>query len=268
MGKKKESTQEYKDAMSSYNQLNEQYQKLADQYTGNAGYQNSLNQASQGAGIIAQNQAAQTQTSARNAGMNKAQAAAMGANTINSTYGNNFANQQQNAMNSGLNALSARNTAAQNYLGAATTEGNEENNRYGRKSQAIQNWTNPLGSALSTAGSVATSVASMSDERCKVSEETPKDISKCLADIDAYIFKYKNKPQEEKPCLTDDSLHIGVMAQELEQNPVLKDVVHETEDGLKTVDTQSLTMTNTALLSDLAKRLERLEQIFPMAKGE
>lgn len=269
MGKKKQSTAEYKSAMANYNRLNKQYEELINKYTGNEGYDNSIQQAVKGAGVMAQNQAAQTQSAARNAGMNKAQAAAMGASGINANYANNFNTQQTNALNSGVNALNTTQQAGSNYLNYANTEANEENARWDRKNAQWNVFSNSLGSIGQGVGSGLTGAAAMfSDERCKVAKETPKDISKCLSDIDAYIFKYKNKAQEEAPEYCDDNLHIGVMAQELEENPVLKDVIHETEDGIKTVDTASLTMSNTALLADIAKRLERLEELFPIGKGE
>ena len=72
-----------------------------NQYTGNTGYQNALQQAKQGAAMTAGLAGQQSQQAARNAGMSKAQAAMMGANTAASAYGNNFANQQNMATNAG-----------------------------------------------------------------------------------------------------------------------------------------------------------------------
>ena len=76
--------------------------------------------------------------------------------------------------------------------------------------------------------------------------------------------------QEEAPELADNKTHLGVMAQEMEQNPVLENAVEETEEGTKVVDVKTLTMDNTALLADLAKRFnaleERLNELFPLGK--
>lgn len=254
----------YTSAMDNYNRLNAQMEAQAKQYTGNAGYQNSLKQAALGAGQLASGMGAAIQNNARNAGMNKAQAAAMGANSMNNAYANNFQNQQNQAATQGQNAYSATNQIAGNNLQGANLESNEQQNRYQRA------WGN-LGNGLSMAGNAITAGTNMfSDERTKEAVETPKDISKCLEDIDTFLFKYKKSVQEETPELADDKTHLGVMAQEMEQNPVLENAVEETEEGTKVVDVKTLTMDNTALLADLAKRFnaleERLNELFPLGK--
>lgn len=254
----------YTSAMDNYNRLNAQMEAQAKQYTGNAGYQNSLKQAALGAGQLASGMGAAIQNNARNAGMNKAQAAAMGANSMNNAYANNFQNQQNQAATQGQNAYSATNQIAGNNLQGANTEAGEQQNRYQRA------WGN-LGNGLSMAGNAITAGTNMfSDERTKEAVETPKNISKCLEDIDTFLFKYKKSVQEEAPELADDKTHLGVMAQEMEQNPVLENAVEETEEGTKVVDVKTLTMDNTALLADLAKRFnaleERLNELFPLGK--
>lgn len=268
----------YTSAMDNYNRLNSQYEDLAKQYTGNEGYKNSLKQAALGAGQLASGMGAAIQNNARNAGLNKAQAAAMGANSMNSAYANQFNNQQNQAATQGQSALNATNQVAGNNLQGANMESQEKQNRFNRA------WGN-VGNGLSMAGAAIQSVPNMipgwnmasqavndigCDERLKDAEEAPKNISKCLEDIDAFLFKYKDSAQEEKPELTDDKTHLGVMAQKMETNPVLENAVEETEDGTKAVDVKTLTMDNTALLSDLAKRFnameERLNELFPLGK--
>ena len=56
----------------------------------------------------------------------------------------------------------------------------------------------------------------------------------------------------------DDKPHVGVMAQELEQNPVTAGTVHD-NNGVKTVDTRQLTLANTATLADIAREVEKLK---------
>lgn len=257
------SSADYTSAMNNYNRLNSQMEQQAKQYTGNAGYQNSLKQAALGAGNLTSGMGAAIQNNARNAGMNKAQAAAMGANSMNSAYANQFNNQQNQAATQGQNAINATGNIANNNLQGANMESNEQQNRYGRA------WGN-LGNAFTMGGAALQSMGSISDERCKDSVEAPKDISKCLEDIDAFLFRYKSDVQEDKPELTDDKAHLGVMAQEMEQNPILENAVDEAEDGTKVVDVKTLTMDNTALLSDLAKRFnaleDRLNELFPLGK--
>lgn len=267
------SSADYTSAMNNYNRLNSQYEKQMGQYTGNAGYRNSLVQAAKGAGSLASGMGAAIQNNARNAGMNKAQAAAMGAGGMNNAYANQFNNQQVQAATQGQNALNATSQVAGNNLQGANMESNEQQNRYQRA------WGN-LGNGLSMAGAGINAGTNMfqgmfqpkagSDEKLKDSVEAPKDISKCLSDIDAFLFRYTDKAKEEKPELTDEKEHLGLMAQDMEQNPVLENAVETQEDGTKAVDIKTLTMDNTALLSDLAKRFDalegRLNELFPLGK--
>ena len=123
--RKAASSQEYKNAFNAANESIGQTQNLADQYTGNAGYENTLQQAGRGAGAIA-NQAVGAATSgARNAGMSKAQAAAMGLQSGNQAYGNAFHNQQGVVQGMGQNAISAQQgitSARQGQAGQAASE--------------------------------------------------------------------------------------------------------------------------------------------------
>ena len=113
-----ESSPEYKNAFNAANQSIGQTQELANQYTGNAGYENSLAQAGKGAGLLA-NQAVGTATSgARASGMSKAQAAQMGLQNANNAYANAFQNQQNMAQGMGQNAVSAQ----QGQAGQAASE--------------------------------------------------------------------------------------------------------------------------------------------------
>lgn len=98
-----------------------------------------------------------------------------------------------------------------------------------------------------------------SDERTK--DYVPYDkekFSDAIANIDAYFFKYKEQFQD-KPGF-DDNEHVGVMAQELEENPVTKNSVIENENGIKMINTKELTLENTALLADIVRRLQALEE--------
>lgn len=120
-----ESSPEYKNAFNAANQSIGQTQELANQYTGNAGYENSLAQAGKGAGLLA-NQAVGTATSgARASGMSKAQAAQMGLQNANNAYANAFQNQQNMAQGMGQNAVSAQQgitSAQQGQTGQAASE--------------------------------------------------------------------------------------------------------------------------------------------------
>ena len=83
-----------------------------------------------------------------------------------------------------------------------------------------------------------------------------------MSKIDAYLFKYKPEVQEAYAgkYAIDDQEHIGVMAQELELTPLTRAVVKENEDGIKIIDTRQLTMTLTAVCSELAKEVQSLKE--------
>lgn len=120
----------------------------------------------------------------------------------------------------------------------------------------------------SVLGSVGGNI--ISDERLKELFKSDCDVVECFSKLNAYDFKYK--PQalklygEEKSV--DDGENVGVMAQELESNPITENVVSENEEGFKEIDTKKLTATNSAVLSDVCKRLLAIEQALGMTKGE
>lgn len=111
----------------------------------------------------------------------------------------------------------------------------------------------------------------MSDERCKELFGKDCDLLNVIADLDEYIYKYKDEAKEN-PALegkgVDDGTFVGPMAQDLAANPVTKDCVHEDpESGFLTVDTKHLSLTEMSLISMLAKRVEALEA-YIYKKGE
>src|SRR5574344_2036866 len=311
------------------------FNDASSKYTGNAGYQNSIEQASKGAGVSAEGSRQQAAQAARNAGLNKMGAAALGASQGANAYGNSFDNQQSQAASQGQAAVNA---AQQNYNNISS----ERQNQYNR------NWTT-AGNIMSTVGSGVGLAMLASDERLKnyynvskkihnrkvlsdmtakqsaavsyaqeasttpaeiekadkakeerakddedknkkralasklvsdskiskadyvapqnaLSDETQKtvygkndDITKDMAKINAYLFKYKPEAQAKFNGQhgVDGKEHIGVMAQELEKNPVTSSVVEtDPTSGFKMVDTDKLTMANTAAISELAKTLE------------
>ena len=97
-----------------------------------------------------------------------------------------------------------------------------------------------------------------SDRRAKIYEEASP--YKQYANLNSYLYKYKPEiVKKAKGKLgIDDKPHVGVMAQELEQNPVTAGTVHD-NNGVKTVDTRQLTLANTATLADIAREVEKLK---------
>lgn len=103
-----------------------------------------------------------------------------------------------------------------------------------------------------------------SDERLKNIFGDNEDIIKLFSKINAIEFKYNDKAHdipggEEKGI--DEDLHLGIKAQDLEKNPLTASAVSEDESGNKIVDTKELTMANSAVLSEICKRLEAIEKV-------
>ena len=132
------------------NTLNNQ-QGYNDQYTGNAGYTNSLAQGLKGAAVTAGQAGSLAQKSARMNGMSKGAASALGAEQAANAYSNNFANQQNTALNSGLNAVNANQALANQYSNLA---GQQYSNYATQRQQNIDLAGHILGAVGNTAGSI------------------------------------------------------------------------------------------------------------------
>lgn len=102
-----------------------------------------------------------------------------------------------------------------------------------------------------------------SDERLKRVCGDNADLINLFSKIGSYEFNYTDKARSLYPNgehHVDNKRHVGVMAQELEKNPATNAVINTDKNGYKTVDTVQLTLTNTAVLADVCRRLEALEQ--------
>ena len=102
----------------------------------------------------------------------------------------------------------------------------------------------------------------MSDENLK--EVNPDiDILDDYSKIDAYAYRYNNKAHQlygnEKAV--DDELHVGPMAQELASTDSTKAAVNKNADGYEEVDIRKLTLSNTAAISELVRKVESLEKM-------
>lgn len=137
--------------------------------------------------------------------------------------------------------------------------------------QTNNNNTEALGKAIANATSTVDSGqdtnegedTTVSDLRCKNIKEHPS-IVEAIAALNAYKFKYnekaKNIPNSESKGVDDDT-HVGVLAQELKDNPITETTVkRDPLSDYLTVDTKELTLTNTAILSELCKRVLQLER--------
>lgn len=103
-----------------------------------------------------------------------------------------------------------------------------------------------------------------SDERLKNIFGENEDAIKCFAKLDAIKFTYNDKAKEIHPNgenQVDDDIHYGVKAQDLEKNPLTRSAVSEDASGYKQVDPAELTMANSAVISEICKRIEILEKL-------
>ena len=104
-----------------------------------------------------------------------------------------------------------------------------------------------------------------SDERLKNIFGDNEDALKAFAKIDAIEFTYNDKAKEipggeEKGI--DDDVHYGVKAQDLAENPLTESAVKRDplSDYLE-IDTKELTTANTAIISELCKRILIIEKV-------
>ncbi|MCQ2587934.1 MAG: hypothetical protein MJ174_07450 [Treponema sp.] len=104
----------------------------------------------------------------------------------------------------------------------------------------------------------------MSNELIKNLFGDNTDIVNAFSKIDAIKFKYNEKAHSIAPNGEngiDADVHIGVKAQDLAKNPVTASTVIEDENGFLAVDTGELTLANSAVLSEICKRIEVIENI-------
>lgn len=96
------------------------------------------------------------------------------------------------------------------------------------------------------------------------------DIVKLFSQLNAYEFKYT--PEALKLYNgtkgVDEGTNYGVMAQELEKNPITENAVVEDENGYKNIEVGKLAAADTAVLSDVCKRLIAIEEKLGIRNGE
>lgn len=110
----------------------------------------------------------------------------------------------------------------------------------------------------------------VNNDRLKELFNGSEDIVAAFSKLNAYEFKYTPKALGlyEGTKGVDEGTNIGVMAQELEANPVTQNTVVEDENGYKNIEVGKLAAANAAVLSDVCKRLLAIEQKLGMREGE
>lgn len=108
-------------------------------------------------------------------------------------------------------------------------------------------------------------LGSLSDERLKRIFGDNEDAIKAFSKIDSIKFEYNDKAKELYPegeKNVDSDPHYGVKAQDLKSNPYTASTVQtDPNTGYLNVNTQELTMANSAVISDICKRLLAIENI-------
>lgn len=145
-----DSSPEYKNAFNQANESIGKQQTLANQYTGNEGYANSLEQAGIGAGKLANQAVGSAISGARASGMSKAQSAQMGLQSANQNYANAFQGQQGVAQGMGQNAISAQQGITGAYQGQAGQSASEKQAQYNRKKDTFTDITDRAGKLIGT----------------------------------------------------------------------------------------------------------------------
>ena len=115
------------------------------------------------------------------------------------------------------------------------------------------------------AGDMADAADAASDERLKNIFGDNEDAIKCFAKINAIKFTYNDKAKDipgGKDKGIDDDVHYGVKAQEIAENPLTASAVSKDpiSDYLQ-IDVKELATANTAIISEICKRILILEKI-------
>lgn len=144
----------------------------------------------------------------------------------------------------------------------STTDGNSNTSTVGQNPE--YKGASTIGGMDSVKGIVGTQMPIASDERLKRIFGDNEDAIDVFSKINAIEFEYNDKAKEIHPDgenNVDDDVHYGIKAQDLEKSPITSSVVSEDDYGYKQVNTDELTMVNSAVISDLCKRIKILESI-------
>lgn len=103
----------------------------------------------------------------------------------------------------------------------------------------------------------------MSDENLKEDIQKAGGVIPEFAEIDSFLYKYKPEAQEQYAGTgrVNNENNFGVMAQDLQQNPLTQATVVEDENGNLSVDGSRLATVNTAVISELCRKVMELENI-------
>ena len=131
--------------------------------------------------------------------------------------------------------------------------------------QNLMNTDNSDTGDMGDMGDMADAADTESDERLKNIFGDNEDAIKCFAKINAIEFTYNDKAKEipdgEKKGI-DDDVHYGVKAQEIAENPLTASAVkRDPISDYLTIDIKELTTANTAIISEICKRILIIEKL-------
>lgn len=217
--------------------------EAVDQYTGEAAYQRSANEANKMAKKQNQynmNVSAATDGDAGNTAFANAENAKQNINQNNATLSGYNQGMSQSDM---LNKANLEKTKNEIELSNKQADTN-----YNVGNQAVSGLTDLIGSG-------ANLVSNISDETEK--EKLPEsDIEDSLRELETISYKYKHPGLYNE----DDEIHpSGFTAQSAEKTELFDDAVSENEDGIKQIDKWKLMESLTAGLSQLQKEIDELE---------
>lgn len=108
-----------------------------------------------------------------------------------------------------------------------------------------------------------------SDKECKDVKETGLKAMDCYRNIGSYLFKYKPEVVKEQEGIqgVDDKPHLGIIAQEVEQN-IPGVVSDDPATGHKVVNTGHLTMANTSAIGEMVRKIDKIYEALGIKEEE
>lgn len=111
-------------------------------------------------------------------------------------------------------------------------------------------------------------MSNCSDERLKNIFGDNEDAIKAFSKINAIEFTYNDKAKEipdGEAKGIDDDVHYGVKAQDIAENPLTESaVIKDPLSDYLMIDTKELTTANTAIISEICKRILMIEKVLGM----
>ena len=124
----------------------------------------------------------------------------------------------------------------------------------------------PVQPVQSFAGHTISSSGENKEDAPEVDKEVVEEnggIIPMMAQIDSYLYKYKPEAQEEYAGtgMMNNDTNLGVIAEQMNENPLTKPAVTTDDKGNLALDGGRLSSINTAVISELCRKVMELESI-------